>query len=47
MLLKHAKANRWVVVAIFCDEDYSGVDNERPEYNNKCLRFCEVGKKLI
>ena len=28
MLLKHAKANRWVVVAIFCDEDYSGVDNE-------------------
>ena len=46
MLLKHAKANRWVVVAIFCDEDYSGVDNERPEYN-KCLRFCEVGKTDI
>lgn len=46
MLLKHAKANRWVVVAIFCDEDYSGVDSERPEYN-KCLRFCEVGKTDI
>lgn len=46
MLLKHAKANRWVVVAIFCDEDYSGVDNDRPEYN-KCLRFCEVGKTDI
>lgn len=46
MLLKHAKANRWVVVAIFCDEDYSGVDNEKTEYN-KCLRFCEVGKTDI
>lgn len=46
MLLKHAKANRWIVVAIFCDEDYSGVDNDRPEYN-KCLRFCEVGKTDI
>ena len=46
ILLKHAKANRWIVVAIFCDEDYSGVDNDRPEYN-KCLRFCEVGKTDI
>lgn len=46
MLLKHAKANRWVVVAIFCDEDYSGIDSERPEYN-KCLRFCEVGRTDI
>lgn len=46
MLIKHAKKNRWNIVAIFCDEDYSGVDNERPEYN-KLLRFCEVGKTDI
>ncbi len=46
MLIKHAKKNRWNIIAIFCDEDYSGVDNDRPEYN-KCLRFCEVGKTDI
>lgn len=46
MLIKYAKKNHWVIIGIFCDEDYSGVDNDRPEYN-KCLRFCEVGKTDI
>ena len=32
LLLDEAKAKNWIVVGIFCDEDYSGADDERPEW---------------
>ncbi len=41
-----AKREGWVVVGIFCEEDISGVDDNRPEWL-KSIRFAEVGNAEI
>ncbi len=41
-----AKKENWVVVGIFCEEDISGVDDNRPEWL-KSIRFAEVGNAEI
>jgi len=40
LLLDEAIVKKWVVVGIFCDEDYSGADDDRPEWNT-LLKFAE------
>lgn len=34
MLITHAIEKGWDVYKIYCDEDYSGADRNRPEWNN-------------
>ena len=34
MLLNYALDKKWDVYKIYCDEDYSGADRSRPEFNN-------------
>ena len=41
-----SKRENWVVVGIFCEEDISGVDDNRPEWL-KSIRFAEVGNTEI
>lgn len=41
-----AKRENWVVVGIFCEEDISGVDDNRPEWL-KSIRFAEMGNAEI
>lgn len=45
-LLDECDRREWDVVAIFCEEDISGADDNRPEWK-KCLRFAEVGNTEI
>lgn len=33
MLINYAIENSWDIYNIYCDEDYSGIDSERPEFN--------------
>ena len=33
MLINYAIERRWDIYNIYCDEDYSGIDSERPEFN--------------
>lgn len=33
MLISYARENGWDVYDIYCDENFSGIDSERPEYN--------------
>ena len=40
LLLDECKKRNWQVVGIFCEEDISGADDNRPEWR-KSLRFCE------
>ena len=35
MLINYAMERNWDIYNIYCDEDYSGIDSERPEFN--CL----------
>jgi len=42
MLLSHALKQEWEVVGIYADDDFSGTDNERPEWL-KMLAECENG----
>lgn len=42
MLLKHALEQGWEVVNIYSDDDYSGADNTRPDFN-RMLEECEKG----
>ena len=44
MLINYAMEKGWEIYNIYCDENYSGIDGERPEYNrmledakNKCF----------
>lgn len=46
LLLEECSKHDWVVVGIFCEEDISGVDDNRPEWL-KCIRFAEVGNTEI
>ena len=45
-LLDECKKRDWMVVGIFCEEDISGVDDNRPEWL-KSIRFAEVGNTEI
>ena len=45
-LLDECDKRGWVVVGIFCEEDISGVDDNRPEWL-KSIRFAEVGNTEI
>ena len=33
MLINYAIERSWDIYNIYCDEDYSGIDSERPEFN--------------
>ena len=33
MLINYAVENNWDIYNIYCDEDYSGIDSTRPEFN--------------
>lgn len=44
MLINYAMKQNWDIYNIYCDEDYSGIDSERPEFNRlledaKCHKF--------
>ena len=43
MLLQYCLEKGWDVYDIYCDEDYSGVDRNRPEFN-RLLKDCEDGR---
>jgi DNA invertase Pin-like site-specific DNA recombinase len=43
MLLDYCKERGWDVYDIYCDEDYSGIDRARPEFN-RLLCDCEIGR---
>jgi len=42
MLGDYCKERNWEVFDIYCDEDYSGIDRNRPEFN-RLLADCENG----
>ena len=33
MLVNYATEKGWQIYGIYCDENYSGIDGERPDYN--------------
>ena len=43
MLKDEAKEREWIIQDIYCDEDISGADQTRPEFN-RMLKDCESGK---
>lgn len=43
LLLKYAVEKGWDIYSIFCDEDFSGMDRERPAFN-KLIAEAEQGK---
>lgn len=43
MLINYCLERRWEIYNIYCDEDYSGADSNRPEWN-RMIRDCEAGK---
>ena len=43
MLKEYCKERDWNIYDIYNDEDYSGADNNRPEFN-RMLQDCESGK---
>ena len=43
MLLKKIKQENWQLQDIYIDEDYSGIDNKRPEFN-RLIKNCESKK---
>lgn len=45
-LLDECIKKEWIVVGIFCEEDISGCDDNRPEWL-KSIRFAEVGNTEI
>ena len=42
MLRSYARKNNWRVVGVYDDEDYSGADRDRPNFN-KMIHECEIG----
>lgn len=42
MLIDYAKSNNFKIIGVFNDEDYSGIDKNRPEFN-KMIKECELG----
>lgn len=43
ILLEYAMKNKWDVYRIYCDDDYSGLDSERPEFN-RLISDAKAGK---
>lgn len=43
MLVDYCKERNWDIYDIYCDEDYSGADRKRPDFN-RMLNDCEQGK---
>lgn len=43
MLREYCIERHWDIYDIYCDEDYSGIDKNRPEFN-RMLKDCEQGK---
>mgnify|MGYP000908409584 CR=1 FL=1 len=43
LLLEFARENKWEVYRIYCDDDYSGLDSERPEFN-QLISDAKAGK---
>lgn len=43
LLSAYCTAQNWEIAGIFCDEDMSGADRGRPEFN-RMLKLCESGK---
>lgn len=43
MLVDYCKERNWDIYDIYCDEDYSGADRKRPDFN-RMLNDCEHGK---
>ncbi len=43
MLKAECKERNWFIVDVYCDEDISGADKTRPEFN-RMLKDCENGK---
>lgn len=46
MLIKYCMDRGWQINGIYCDEDYSGADNQRPAWN-EVLKDCEEHKCTI
>jgi len=42
MLRNYAIDNNWEIVGVYQDEDYSGADRDRPNFN-KMIKECEAG----
>ena len=42
MLRDYANSHNWQITHIYNDEDYSGIDSNRPEFN-KMIKECELG----
>ena len=42
MLTNYAKEQGYVIVGVYNDEDWSGADSTRPEFN-KMIKECELG----
>ena len=43
MLIKYCIEQGWQIYNIYCDEDYSGADKNRPAFN-QMIKDCEAGK---
>lgn len=43
MLIEYCTEQNWILYKIYSDEDYSGADNGRPEFN-EMLKDCKEGK---
>ncbi len=43
LLLEYCRVNRWEVVGVFSDEDMSGADRSRPQFN-RMLAACAAGE---
>ena len=43
MLIAYCVEHEWNIYDIYCDEDYSGADRNRPDWN-RMIRDCESGK---
>lgn len=46
MLVKYAVEREWDIFDLYCDEDYSGVDSHRPDFN-RLLQDAEAGRFQI
>lgn len=40
---QYAQERSWIIAGVYCDDDWSGLDRDRPEFN-RLLKDCENGK---
>ena len=43
ILRKYAEEQNWNIIGVYQDEDYSGADRDRPNFN-KMIKACKSGK---